>query len=227
MAGELIKAGDVLTIGQRVEFFVGDEDEKYTSRIEDITENYLVVAMPMTRRRVPVIPPKEAKLYALAVGEQCRYRFLSVWKGYKMQDGRIPVWLIAKPQEAERFQNREFVRINVSQKVRVSLIDSEGRIEEPIQTRTVDLSGTGICFVMPKPVEAGLQAGLFIYDIPGVGNVDVMSRVARCTAVEDGAGGVSYHVGAGFEHLSRPIMNKLIRYLFAVQRRDIAKGIHL
>ena len=49
MAGELLKAKDILKIGQRVEFYVEDSNERYTSRIEDITENQLVVAMPMSR----------------------------------------------------------------------------------------------------------------------------------------------------------------------------------
>ena len=72
MAGELIKAGDVLKIGQRVEFYVEDSNERYTSRIEDMTEDQLVVAMPMDKKRVPVIPRPKEKLYALVVGSQCR-----------------------------------------------------------------------------------------------------------------------------------------------------------
>ena len=47
MASDLIKAETVLKIGQRVEFYLEDDDIKYTSRIEDMTSDRLIVAMPV------------------------------------------------------------------------------------------------------------------------------------------------------------------------------------
>ena len=109
MAGEIIKAGDVLMIGQRLEFFVDNDDERYTSRIEDLTPERVVVALPINKQHVPVIPRKGSKVYALAVGEQCRYRFFATYLGTARQDGRIPVWIVSRPEPVERHQNREFV----------------------------------------------------------------------------------------------------------------------
>ena len=54
MAGELLKADNVLKIGQRIEFYVDDDEEKYSSRIEDITDKEIIAAMPVNRQRVPV-----------------------------------------------------------------------------------------------------------------------------------------------------------------------------
>ena len=59
MAGELVQARSILAIGQRLEIFFENSEEGtqgYTSRIEDITGDELVVAMPVDERRVPVIP---------------------------------------------------------------------------------------------------------------------------------------------------------------------------
>ena len=75
MAGELVKAEEYLKIGQRVEFYVEADEARYTSRVEDITEDTLEVAMPMTRTGVPIIPRIGEKLYGVAVGNQCRFRF--------------------------------------------------------------------------------------------------------------------------------------------------------
>ena len=72
MAGELLKADRILKIGQRVEFYLEKDDTKYTSRIEDIEKDYLLVAMPMDEKRRPILPEKREKLYGLAVGEGCR-----------------------------------------------------------------------------------------------------------------------------------------------------------
>ena len=107
------------------------------------------------------------------------------------------------------------------------VIDGEGRIQDPVMTRSVDLSGNGICFVYSKQIHIGNKVALEIFDIPEVGVVEVMSHVVRCTEMENSSGGKFYHVGVGFEHLSRPIVNKIVRYLFTVQRKDIAKGIEL
>ena len=59
MAGELVQARSILTLGQRLEiFFENNEDGTpgYTSRVEDILEDEIVVAMPVDERLVPVIP---------------------------------------------------------------------------------------------------------------------------------------------------------------------------
>lgn len=228
MAGELIKAGEILKIGQRVEFYVGDDDEKYTSRIEDMTKTELMVAMPMNKQGVPVIPMSGERLYALAAGETCRYRFFTKYLGSARVDGgNFSVWKIAIPEEVERHQNRQFVRVRVNQRVQVRVIDEEGQIKDPQMTQSVDLSGNGLCFISRNPIRIGNKVALEIFDIPDVGVLEVMSHVVRCTEVETGSGVRLYHVGVGFEQLSRTTVNKVVRYLFTVQRRSIAKGIEL
>ena len=117
MAGDLMNAATVLKIGQRVEFYLEDDDIRYTSRIEDITADRLIVAMPVDEKRRPIIPAAGEQLYGLAVGEACRYRFFSVFKG-KARDP-IPVWMITKPEVVERHQNRSFVRVMVRLPIQV------------------------------------------------------------------------------------------------------------
>ena len=226
MAGELIKAKDILRIGQRVEFYVEDSDERYTSRIEDITETQIVAAMPMSRKRVPIIPRQNEKLYALAVGSQCRYRFFTTFQGTGHTDGRIPVWYISRPEAVERHQNREFVRVRVNLPVNVRLVDEEGTIHDPVETRLVDLSGSGACFSLDHAVKVDTKAGLELNGIPGTGAIEVMSRVARCSLIEREDGVRIYHIGVGFENFSRAVANKVVHYLFTVQRTTIAKGIN-
>ena len=84
MAGEIIKAENVLKIGQRMEFFVDNDEERYTSRIEDLTASRIVAALPVNKKGVPVIPRKGSKVYALAVGDQCRYRFFATYLGLSL-----------------------------------------------------------------------------------------------------------------------------------------------
>lgn len=225
MSGELIKAKDVLKVGQRLEFYVDDSDERYTSRIEDMNDRQLLVAMPMSKQLVPIIPRSGEKLYALAVGTQCRYRFFTTFEGSGKVDDYIPIWYVTRPKMVERHQNRAFVRIPVNLPVTVKLVDEEGTISEPIKTKIVDLSGNGICFVMDKPVKVGTCAGLEMNDIPDIGSIEVMSYIARCLPVEREGQPTLYHIGASFQNLPRAVTNKIVRYLFAVQRDRIVRGV--
>ena len=52
-----------------------------------------------------------------------------------------------------------------------------------------------------------------------------MSLVARCTPISREDGSTVYHIGASFQHLPRAVSNKLVHYLFDVQRKAIARGI--
>lgn len=227
MAGELIKAGDVFTIGQRLEFYVEDDECKYLSRIEDLAEKEFVAAMPLNRQRVPVIPRAGSKLFGLAVGNRCRYRFMATFRKSGWMDGNIPVWYVEMPDHVEKFQNREFVRVKVSQRMHVRLIDKEGGIGDPIPTWTQDFSGSGVSFLLRKPVEPDTKVALEIHDIPELGTVSSMSRVVRCVPQKDAEGVPVYQVGAAFLDLTKVTVNKIVKYLFAVQRRAIAKGISL
>lgn len=225
MAGELVKAKENLKIGQRVEFYVEGDDTRYASRIEDMAEDMLEVAMPMNRQGVPIIPKEEEKLYGVAVGHQCRFRFFTVYKGKGYKDERIPIWYVTKPDKMERFQNREFVRVKVNLKAMVRIVDDDGTIHDDEMVPVVDLSGSGICMAFEHEVPAGIKAGLMLTGIPGAGTVDVMCKVVRCSPVERADESVVYHVGAAFQHLPRAVSNKIVRYLFAVQRANIAKGV--
>jgi len=225
MTGELVKAKDILKIGQRVEFYVDGDDNRYASRIEDMTKDTLEVAMPMSKSGVPIIPRENEKIYGVAVGNQCRYRFFTMFKGKGRKDERIPIWYITQPETLERFQNREFVRVKVNLKASVSIVDEDGTIHDSEVVPVVDLSGGGICLAFDHEVAKDTKAGLVLTGIPGVSTIDVMCRVVRCSPMERPDGMVIYHVGACFQHLPRATSNKIVRYLFAVQRANIAKGI--
>ena len=227
MAGELIKAGEILKIGQRLEFYVEDEEEKYLSRIEDIGDGEFVAGMPLNRQRVPVIPRAGARLFGLAIGNRCRYRFSTVYRKSGRLDGTIPVWYVKMPEQVEKFQNREFVRVKVSHRMEVRQVLREGGIGDAITTWTRDFSGSGVSFLLRQPLPEEAKIFLEIYDIPELGSVHALSRVVRCVPQEDPDGKPIYLVGATFMDLTRTTVNKIVKYLFTAQRRAIAKGISL
>ena len=224
MTGEIFKAGDVLKVGQRLDVFLDSREERLHSRIEDIRGTELIVAMPFDEQRVPIIPMHGESLYGLAAGGSSRYRFFTTFLGTG-QEGNLPMWRLSFPDTCEKFQDRAFVRVKVNMHIKVRFVDDEGCIAEPVTVPVVDLSGNGICFAWPKPVKIGTQVGLEINEIPDVGPLEIMSQVVRCTPVQRDETDYVYQIGAAFQHLSRGIANKIVRYIFMVQREVIAKGI--
>ncbi|BEU87182.1 hypothetical protein TAMA11512_06460 [Selenomonas sp. TAMA-11512] len=219
MSGEMIQAEKVLKIGQRVEFFLEDDDIKYSSRIENIDSEHLIVAMPFDDKRRPVIPMVGGKLYAVAVGDQCRYRFFSVYKGNA--HGIVPVWYITKPEIVEKHQNRTFVRAAIHIPLSLHIIDREGRQSDRINASTLDLSGSGVSFILPKNVAAGSMAAIEFHNLPGIGTLEVMSRVVRVLPLVPKERG--YRIGVQFLNLSRRNQNSLIRFIFGELRAQLAK----
>lgn len=226
MAGELVQARSILTLGQRLEiFFENNEDGTpgYTSRVEDILEDEIVVAMPVDERLVPVIPHVGENLYVLAGGDGCHYRFFSVHRSHGRHDGRIPVLRISLPEVAERFQKRGLFRILVNLIATVRLVDADGTIDTPKRVPVVDLSGSGMSFVWPKTVPVDTEAALEINDIPGVGTIELMTRVMRSTRIEREDDTPLYHVGVKFQGISRSLRDQIVRYLFQVQRNQVER----
>ncbi len=217
MAGDLMNAATVLKIGQRVEFYLEDDDIRYTSRIEDITSDRLVVAMPVDEKRRPIIPAQGEQLYGLAVGEKCRYRFFSVFKGKKRDP--IPVWLITKPEVVERHQNRSFVRAAVRLPIQVRIIDTEGRESDLMKLHTTDVSGGGLSFAVPRYVKINSRASIVFTNFPNIGMLSLMARVVRCQPLEPSDRG--WQIGAHFLELNRGTMNKIVHFVFSELRRQL------
>ena len=217
MAGDLMNAATVLKIGQRVEFYLEDDDIRYTSRIEDITSDRLVVAMPVDEKRRPIIPAAGEQLYGLAVGEKCRYRFFSVFKG-KARDP-IPVWMITKPEIVERHQNRSFVRAAVRLPIQVRIIDTDGRESDLMKLYTTDVSGGGVSFIVPRHVRINSRASIVFTNFPNIGTLSVMARVVRSLPLEPSDRG--WQLGAHFLELDRGTMNKIVHFVFCELRRQL------
>ena len=229
MAGELVQTRSVLAIGQRLEIFFENSEEDaagYASRVEDIIGDELVVAMPLDERRVPVIPRPGENLYVLAGGDGCHYRFFSVHRSHGRHEGRIPILRISIPEFAERFQKRGLFRIKVNLTATVRLVDHEGQIDAPKRVPLVDLSGSGLAFIWPKAVSLDSEAALEINDIPGLGTLEMMTRVMRCTRIDREDDVPVYHIDVQFQSISRSIRDKIIRYLFHVQRVQVERVKH-
>ena len=63
-----------------------------------------------------------------------------------------------------------------------------------------------------------------VRNLPEIGTLKIMGRVMRCSRVEQPDGRRLFHVGVRLLNLTRPIRNRLVHYIFNVQRQDLSKG---
>lgn len=217
-----VKANTVLKLGQRIEVSLSYYERPYFSRLEDITESSLVLAMPMDEQQRPLFMTPGTKICCRAFGEQCYYLFEVEF--HNGGEDNIPVCFVSKPDEVEKIQYRDFVRIKTSQALVVRPVNEEGVREPMIITSTIDMSGAGLCFSLYRPLAVGSQVAVEVNEIPGVGLATFMSRVIRCSEV-DVRGEKVYQIGVKFLNINRTIQNKLINYIFELQRQALAKGV--
>ncbi len=225
MNNDVEKADKILEIGQRLSFYM-DNDQAYSSRIEDIQSSELIVAMPMDSKRVPIIPPDGAHLYGAVLMKQSQFRFFSVFKKKGMLNN-VPCWWITKPDVVQRYQNRQFVRVRVSLPISVQVMNDDGGFDAAKMTNLIDLSGSGLAFVSDVPVQYGRQVIMELHNLPDIGILKVMGSVRRCTEVELPQNGKIYQVGVRMLDLARPVRNRLVRFIFELQRKELAKGLSL
>ncbi len=112
---------------------------------------------------------------------------------------------------AEVLQRREFVRIDTAQPV-VLTGTGEGA---PVAAHAVDLSGGGMLLRGREPLEAGQQVRFTLDLGPGLAPIVGTARVVR---TEDAG-----QCGVVFEAISSAERQRLIHFIFDVQRAALAK----
>ena len=222
MASELVKTDTILKIGQRAEFYLSAGNEKYKSRVEDIQDGKLVVAMPVDEKHRPIIPMTGESLYGRLMGQGCQYRFFSTYLGKEVQP--IPVWIISKPPTVERMQSRMFNRVHARLLVKVQPVREDGSLEDIVLAQTQNLSGGGVLFTLANPLKVGSKAALEFNDLPSIGTMQTLSQIVRCDLNEETK---VYEIGAVFLDLPRSILNRLVRYVFSIERQELAKGVRI
>lgn len=217
-----VKADAVLKLGQRVEISLPGDTRAFASRLEDMRESAIVLAMPLDEKRMPVVISPGSQLTCKAFDGRCYYRFGATYK--ELIHENIQLWVVTRPIDVQKIQYRDYVRVKTTQPLVVRPVLEDGTLEPMVFTSTLDLSGGGVCFAMDRPLPVGSKATVEMDNIPGVGLLQLMCRVARCIEV-DVKGTKVYQTGVEFLNINRTVQNKLIKFIFDLQRDGLAKGI--
>lgn len=217
-----IKLDQILLIGKKVDLFVGDEEVSYVSRIEDLNEKHLILAMPMDEKRRPIIPLTGTSISGRVAANYSMYKFNTVYQDKAAAP--IPVWIVSLPKKIEKHQTREFVRIQTIFPLQVQVEDAEsGDWMPPYHTKSIDISGNGIRFFMNQDIPEGAKILIKTEELPIVGSMQVCCEVVRSEKPRFNES--VFWIASKFISLPKKTQLSLIRFIFQKQREMIAKGI--
>lgn len=221
---DIIATKKVIKIGQRIEIIeIGDneidKEAVYNSRIEDIKENEISIALPIDYRLCPIIPARAERIRGRIVESSSAYEFTATYKN--IANIPIPVWVIEISDTVEKCQNREFVRVKLQIPLKITPTLEDGSRAKSFKTTSIDLSGNGLSFITQQEIPLGSKLILETSSIAAIGRISIFIEVKRCFLAKDNY----YVIGSKFVNLPRITQNKLVKYLFTKQREIIAKGV--
>ncbi len=227
---DVVQSEAVLKVGQRVEIndFMApqnEEDEEsdiktYSSRIEDIREGKMYLAMPLDDKLRPIIPPAGKMIEGRVFNNKIGYSFRAVYE--QIKNIPLPTWVVQIPPTMIKCQERRFVRVTINLPIRVNISNPDGSIGKVYRTHTIDISGNGLAFLVSENIPVRTKLIIETDLIPSVGIISTFAVVRRCIVQKNK---LNYLVGVEFVDFSRQTQNKLIRYLFTKQRQLLNKGI--
>jgi c-di-GMP-binding flagellar brake protein YcgR len=211
---DYIEAKKILKIGTRLDIIVYEDGggyATYSSRIEDIEKNLLVLAMPMDQG-YPIIPPVGEFITGRIADTSSAYLLNTIYLGKRAEP--IPVWLVRMPELVKKCQQREFVRVNVLLSGMMQCEDENEELGQQEFIKIRNLSGGGAQLGLPHDVAVGSK--MFVtFEVPGVGRLRLYSEVVRTDGIVN-----DYHIAAvKFLNISERLRVQLIRYVFDCERR--------
>lgn len=217
----------------KVEFLINNKieieynDDSYKSNIQDITDEYLGISIPVS----------DGKYLPLAKGERVTaiyyygkdiYRFDTIVIGRKIE--KILVIMLRKPEKVTVIQRRNFARVPLMMNVCCALLCNEKNIYtigdnqiEFFDAYTLDISGGGMRVAIDRKYEKKMQRGnMLMVTIPlGDENVTIQGKIVR---VENDRKNPKIICGLNFIDLDRKVREIIIKMVFNAMRDQMRKG---
>lgn len=209
---------DKIYEGQSVEIVISDGDYKgrYRTRIEEMGKRILSIGVPVAQGQF--IPLREGtKMELIFVDEISAYSFST--SVIKRLLHPIPTFIVEFPDRISKIQRRQYVRIPLIRPLSYRILEKEG-ISEEKSGFTNDLSGGGMLIKVEEKLTS--QTIIWIKTTIGPDDIEIPGIVIR-SAKEDNK--ESYEVSVQFHEISERTRDKIIGYVFDIQREMIKKGL--
>ncbi|WP_281241473.1 flagellar brake protein [Sporomusa acidovorans] len=209
-------------MNQRIAIIVperGGLAQQYHSRVEDITIDHMVIAMPMSKA-FPVLLQRGEVFFGRTVINGLAYEFTSSLLAKQMNP--LPVWVIALPYNIKKIQQRAFVRIDAVLPVQFKEIINDEVLDETVSAFTKDISGGGVQMVTERRWPIGTRM-LVTIDYPDIGPLTIKSEVVRVHQPQSEL--TVFWIGIRFAEINEKDRNTIIRFIFKKQLEQRRKGL--
>jgi len=198
-------------LNNRLEIIVGSgkNARRFHSRIEGLTEEHLLVAMPM-EKSVPVILLPGTAIRGRIVANNISWEFTSIL--YDKRIAPLPIWVIKMPGELTKIQLRDFVRIPANVPAQIRII-TDGQEAMTVAVNTKDISGGGVQFISKERLPVGTKLKVSM-DL-GISGIPVAT--AEVIRVETPPGLNIYWIAAKFTDIIERNREIIIKYIFKKQ----------
>lgn len=220
---------DLLRPNQRLEILLMDgSTETYQSRIEEVGEDRLTLAMPMSKGR-PILLYEGSSFNGRMPCHGGMYVFASTFLDKAITP--LPVWVVSLPRDVRKVQQRSFVRVSARVETNITYVEppAPGSAQAPtartLQLETKDISGGGVGLISKVPLKHGQKVRLQLYlPVDGAENrLELLGSVSRCERPQ--ADLPVFWLGIRYEDIQEADRQKIIRYVFKKQLEERQKGI--
>lgn len=206
---------NIFKVNQRLEIILttnNNQDEQYKSRIEEVAQDFLIVAMPISKG-APVTLRKGEIFSGRVFSDSLTYQFTSVFIDRRLSP--LPVWIIGWPYNVTKTQQRSFVRIDIALPAFVTLNTDDNKAEpEKINVMTKDISGGGVQLISEKPLTPGSKIRVAV-NVPECGMISAVGEVARSHQPQPER--PLFWIGVKFLNIQEKDRTNLIKFIFKKQ----------
>ncbi|MGE5380547.1 MAG: flagellar brake protein [Methylocystaceae bacterium] len=189
--------------------------DAYTSRIEEVLPQSLIVAAPIKYGNLVAIAP--GSLITLRVHNN-GILYSAPSRVQSRSNKGIAVLQISKPKDLTKVQLRSWVRIELLLPIGYRMA---GYPIDYYQGLTADLSGGGIMLVTSHPIDVDTLLELQL-KLTNEFTLECLGRVTRC--LKDENINKRYKVGIRFEDVDEPTVERIVAFVFLKQRESLKKG---
>lgn len=196
--------------------------QTYSSRIEDVGNDSFTVGAPLSAGQV--VPVEVGQDLDVSVQQDTSlFQFTSrVLERGNL--GNIPTLILSKPADIRKVQRRNFYRVKTQIPVHYRVLPEVNAISSDPFAETVsrDISGGGIMIAAPPSLTNDAILELLI-DIPNPqGEATTITCVGRVVVIK--GEGKDKNAGIEFEIIEEPDRERIIKYVFELQRKQMAKA---
>ena len=198
---------------QKIVVYSLQDDQPYQSRIEDVFEDEIYIAIPLSESSPLALKTGDYITVRLPLDTHC-LEFTTQVVGMKLDS--IPWYVINYPESIQRVQLRQDVRIDILLDVLYSTIPEAGADPEYKKAAAVNFSAGGIRIAVREPLQEDTLL-LIKFNLPVKGSVhffEMESKIVRCQLVESKDQAAIYHLGLAFHNIHSKQKDFIYQFIF-------------